>query len=104
MLEKLFSSRSMGREPTNILAMELEKKWGSLFQIFGQNNVKALQAESNTALLFDTVYACINVLSDDIAKLPFKCYRSVDRNIQVVTDSYAHKLLRLKPNRCLHLW
>lgn len=102
MLEKLFSSRSMGRESTNILSMELDKGWGSLFQIFGQNNVKALQAESNTALLFDTVYACINVLSDDIAKLPFKCYRSVDRNIQVVTDSYAHKLLRLKPNRYMN--
>ena len=51
-------------------------------------------------LNFDTVYACINVLSDDIAKLPFKTYKKdKDGSIMQVRDNDIHRVIRVRPNQ-----
>lgn len=50
-------------------------------------------------LNFDTVYSCINVLSDDIAKLPFKTYKKNENGaIKQVKDNDVHRVIRIRPN------
>lgn len=51
-------------------------------------------------MIYDTVYSCINVLSDDVAKLPLKTYkRDEDGAIYQVKDNDVHYVLRIRPNR-----
>lgn len=76
---------------------------GPGFQFFNnidyQRSGKVSVTQDN-ALNFDTVYACINVLSDDIAKLPFKTYKKDSTGaIEQVTDNDVHKVIRVRPNR-----
>lgn len=54
----------------------------------------------NNATTFEDVYACINVLSDDIAKLPIKIYKKSDGKIEEVSvmDHSVAKVLKRQPN------
>lgn len=94
MLEKL-----LARDP--VMQEELHDQWGSLFNIFRNKDLTTNGARPANALIFDSVYACINVLSDDVAKLPFKTYKrdSKTGSIEQVKDNDVHRLLRVKPNR-----
>ena len=94
MLEKLFQ-----RDP--IMEEKLHDQYGSLFQIFRNSDYKTSKASPSNALIFDSIFACINVLSDDVAKLPFKTYRKnvTTGEVKQVKDNDVHRLLRVKPNR-----
>lgn len=81
---------------------ELNDKWGSAFNIFQNSDLttSATPAKASNALAFPTVWACINVLSDDIAKLPFKTFKKDSKGaIEQVKDNDVHYVLRIKPNR-----
>jgi len=59
----------------------------------------------NNAHLFDDVYSVVNVLSDDVAKLPLKVYQKTEGKIEKLNRS-AHplvKLLRTRPNRYMNI-
>ncbi|WP_051221016.1 phage portal protein [Eremococcus coleocola] len=95
MLEKLFYKDVQA-------TAELHDKWGTLFDIYvDRDKLNSAHAAPSNALLFDTVYACINVLSDDIAKLPFKTYKRDPKtgSIKPITDSDIYNILRVAPNR-----
>ncbi|MBK0347888.1 phage portal protein [Aerococcaceae bacterium zg-ZJ1578] len=101
MLERIFSNPSLVVHDKDAEA-DLNNKWGSLFNIFQNKDilVKGTKATPENALLFDVVFACVNVLSDDVAKLPFKTYkRDKQGAITQVKDNDVHYVLRVKPNR-----
>ena len=73
-----------------------------LFKFFNNTDMQIkdnIQVTQNNALSFDTVYACINVLSDDVAKLPFKTYKKgKDGAIEQIKNNDVHKMIRVRPN------
>lgn len=101
MMERIFTNPSLVLHDKDAEA-ELNSRWGSLFEIFQNKDVmvKGTRATPGNALLFDVVYACVNVLSDDVAKLPFKTYKRDKKGaIEQVKDNDVHYVLRVKPNR-----
>lgn len=67
-----------------------------LIDFFGLKN--GTTPVSSNAHLFNDIYACVNVLSDDIAKLPIKVYRKKDG---VISHEIGHRiqyLLGVRPN------
>lgn len=50
------------------------------------------------ALREATVYACIKILSEAVAKLPLKVYRETDRGIEKAAGHYLYPLLKSRPN------
>ncbi|MED1881075.1 phage portal protein [Brevibacillus borstelensis] len=59
----------------------------------GQVNVRG-----KNALKVDTVYACIRIRSESVAKLPIKVYQEDENGIQKQTRHTVYQLLRLRPN------
>lgn len=45
-----------------------------------------------------TVYACVKILSEAVAKLPLKVYREGPRGAEKATDHYLYPLLKTRPN------
>ena len=106
MLENLFiptaTPPDYGRD--SIAEAELNARWGSLFDIYHNKDLagQGVHATPTNALAFDTVYACINVLSDDIAKLPFKTYKRNEKGaIEQIKDNDVHYVLRVRPNQAM---
>lgn len=56
----------------------------------GEVNVKGING-----LKVDTIYTCVRILSESLAKLPFKIYKE---NKQKAEDHYLYQLLKLRPN------
>lgn len=50
------------------------------------------------ALKIETVYTCIKILSETVAKLPIKIYQSDENDIIKATNHYLYPLLKLQPN------
>lgn len=102
MLEKIFVNSPSFYIKDSAMEAELNDKWGSAFNIFQNSDLttSATPAKASNALAFPTVWACINVLSDDIAKLPFKTFKKDSKGaIEQVKDNDVHYVLRIKPNR-----
>ncbi|MEW6047937.1 MAG: phage portal protein [Bacillota bacterium] len=45
-----------------------------------------------------TVFACVKILSESVAKLPLKVYRETRQGIEKATDHPLYPLLKLRPN------
>lgn len=99
MLEKLFPSQFI-KDPD--ATDELNQKWGSAFNVFQNPDIQwgdSKQATPSNALTYSSVYACVNVLSDDIAKLPFKTYQRDEKgSIREITDNDIYSVIRVRPN------
>ncbi|CAM3355679.1 phage portal protein [Paenibacillus taichungensis] len=50
------------------------------------------------AMKIETVYTCIKILSETVAKLPLKIYQSDENDITKGTKHYLYPLLKLQPN------
>lgn len=57
----------------------------------------SFNATGKNALKEATVYACIRILSEAVAKLPLKIYQEKD-GIRKAKDHYLYNLLKLRPN------
>lgn len=57
----------------------------------------AVNVRGKNALRDATVYACIKILSETIAKLPLKVYQDRD-GVSKATSHYLYTLLKLRPN------
>jgi HK97 family phage portal protein len=75
----------------------IEEVWSMLL---GQAASKAgIAVNWKTALQYSTAQACVRIISEDIAQLPFGVYRSLPGGgNEQVTDHPVHKLLKIKPN------
>lgn len=102
MLEKIIRASA---KTTELPSGEIVADDGNGFKfLLGSGNVDGkLVATENNATRFATVYACTNVLSDDIAKLPWKTYRKNEKGeISYDTDSDVHHVLSVRPNRVMN--
>ena len=70
--------------------------WSTLVDIF--NQVDPTTLTKSNATNFNTIYSCVNVLSDDIAKLPWKTYKKTKGIINRKTDHPLDYLLTHRPN------
>jgi len=57
-----------------------------------------ISVRGESALKEATVYACIKILSEAVAKLPLKVYRESDRGIEKMPDHPLYPLLKSRPN------
>lgn len=83
-------------------ARENVKVDSPLFRFFNNSDYQFgndITVTQDNVLNFDTVYSCINVLSDDVAKLPFKTYRRDEKGaINQIKDNDVHRVIRVRPN------
>jgi len=70
--------------------------WSTLVDIFNQVDPTTLTKSNATS--FNTIYSCVNVLSDDIAKLPWKTYKKTKGIIDRKSDHPLDYLLTRRPN------
>lgn len=103
MLEKLsaFIPRQAIEDTVTHPSGELMSQWGNAFNVLvdSQNVAGEVLPNNNNATRFASVYACINVLSDDIAKLPWKSYQQTEKNIEKDSQSDVAYVLNIRPNR-----
>jgi len=73
-----------------------------LLEALGMNKAKSgVTVNPLTARGHTAVYACINVIAQDVAKLPLKMYRRLERGRQLVYDDPRAFLLHDQPNRLM---
>ncbi|MBP1040373.1 phage portal protein [Vagococcus sp. BWB3-3] len=98
-VETLFSQTTREKrnsEPTKEAIRPEGGGFNFLMDLFGKSNRKKIR-EGN-ADIFDDIYSCVNTLSDDVAKLPIKVYRTKDDKI-VRVGKKEHKLAKLLAGR-----
>lgn len=71
------------------------------FGSVGGRSASGMRITPDTALRLSSVYACVRVLTESFAVLPFKLYRrkAATRGRQLVLDHWAHALFTRRPNR-----
>lgn len=81
-----------------------EVGWETAFKYLINNEVTSgkIAPTANNATRFSTVYACINVLGDDIAKLPWKSYKQSKNKIEKDSSSDVSHVLNVRPNRFMN--
>jgi HK97 family phage portal protein len=69
-------------------------------QLLGQAASKSgIRVTWKTALQYSTAQACVRLIAEDIAQLPFGTYRSLPGGgNEQAADHPAHKLIKVKPN------
>jgi HK97 family phage portal protein len=60
-------------------------------------NIDEIDVSGKNALKEATVYACIRILAEAVAKLPIKIYKDTN-GIKKATDHYLYNILKLRPN------
>lgn len=72
---------------------------GSLLEAFGGKPTSSgVRVNPSTALTASVVYACVKIISEDIAKLPLKTYKRLDRGKEVASTHPVYPLLHDRPN------
>lgn len=57
-----------------------------------------INIRGKNALKIDTVYACVRILSESVAKLPIKVYQEDENGVQKSMRHPVYQLLKLRPN------
>lgn len=57
-----------------------------------------VQVTGKNALKEATVYACIKILAESVAKLPLKVYQETDAGVTKAAGHYLYRLLKARPN------
>ena len=75
--------------------------WGDFwFQSVGALNGSGVRVDADSAMRLSAVYACVRVLSESMAVLPFRLYRrKVGGGRVLVTDHWLYRLFSKQPNR-----
>ena len=94
----LFSFFNRGR---NASSGDDRSPWGDWwFQPVGRATDAGIRVDANIALTLSAVYACVRVLSETFATLPFRMYRPKIGGGRVqVTDHWLYQLMAKRPNR-----
>lgn len=77
--------------------LELNKDDRRLAEILGIE-LDSINVRGKGALKIDTVYACIRIRSEAVAKLPIKVYQEDDFGVRKQSKHHVAQLLRLRPN------
>src|SRR5690606_41602614 len=62
-----------------------------------------INVRGEKALREATVYACIKILSESVAKLPLKVYRETEQGIEKRPDHYLYQLLKNRDRKSTRL-
>jgi HK97 family phage portal protein len=57
-----------------------------------------ITVSEQTAIKLSGVFACVNVLSQDVAKLPLQVFRRIEGGKELATDHAVYRLLHKRPN------
>ncbi|TDQ39230.1 phage portal protein [Aureibacillus halotolerans] len=67
--------------------------------LFGGRETKSgIKVSKQTAWMHPDVFSCVNVLSDDVAKLPLRVYRKQKGSVEPAPEHPVNRLLYEKPN------
>lgn len=77
--------------------LELNKDDRRLLELLGID-VGDVNVKGKNALKVDTVYSCVRILSESVAKLPIKVYQEDESGVQRATRHPVYQLLKLRPN------
>lgn len=88
--------REVVQSPSGTLMETEGNGWKFLTDLFGSRPNKATPDNAHT---FEDIYACVNVLSDDIAKLPIKTYKKTKGKVERKLDHPVNHILSKKPNK-----
>lgn len=77
--------------------LELNVDDRRLLEVLGID-IGDINVKGKNALKIDTVYACIRILSESVAKLPLKVYQEDEAGVQKSTRHPVYQLLKLRPN------
>jgi len=77
--------------------LELNVDDKRLLEVLGID-VGDVNVKGKNALKIDTVYACVRIRSESVAKLPLKVYQEDESGVQKQTRHPTYQLLRLRPN------
>lgn len=81
----------------NSQTLELNKDDHRLAELLGID-IDGVNVRGKGALKVDTVYACIRIRSESVAKLPVKVYQEDDFGVRKQSKHNVAQLLRLRPN------
>lgn len=75
--------------------------WGDFwFQPVGRVTGAGIRVDANVAMTLSAVYACVRVLSETFATLPFRMYRPKPGGGRIqVTNHWLYQLMAKRPNR-----
>lgn len=71
--------------------------WSELAALFGVP-ASSIVVDGNTSLKEVTVYTCVKILSESVAKLPMKIFKDTGNGSERVNGDYRYPLLKLRPN------
>ena len=77
--------------------LELNKDDRRLAEILGLD-IDGVDVKGKGALKVDTVYACIRIRSESVAKLPLKVYQEDEYGVRKQNKHHVARLLKLRPN------
>lgn len=77
--------------------LELNKDDEAIMKALGIE-IGDVNVKGRNALKVDTVFACIRILSESVAKLPVKIYQEDENGVQKQARHPLYKLLKLRPN------
>lgn len=77
--------------------LELNVDDRRLLEVLGIDS-DTINVKGKNALKVDTVYACVRIRSESVAKLPIKVYQEDETGVQKQTRHPIYQLLKLRPN------
>jgi HK97 family phage portal protein len=91
-----FARRIFGvKERRDTLELNVDDR--RLLEVLGID-IGEVNVKGKNALKIDTVYACVRIRSESVAKLPIKVYQEDENGVQKQTRHPVYQLLRLRPN------
>ncbi|MGG3850105.1 phage portal protein, partial [Brevibacillus agri] len=90
-------ARRMFRLPEKREVLELNVDDRRVLEVLGIHTGD-VNVRGKNALKVDTVFSCVRIRSESVAKLPLKVFREDESGIQKQTRHPAFQLLRLRPN------
>lgn len=101
MIVDMLSQKRSGGVATDSSGNQYHTEGNGFNMLLDMFNLKPNKISNNNAYLFEDVYACINVLSDDVAKLPLKEYQKDNGAVTRLTDTEIARLFRYGPNESM---
>ena len=105
-VEKLIQSASVNKRSGKSIRSpsdnENEGGFNFLQQLFNPSSKKIVVENAH---MFDDIYTCVNILSDDISKLPMKVFKKTDDQIESVKpkEHSVANLLVNRPNKFMNI-
>lgn len=90
-----YRAKSMITEKRETLELNVDDR--RLLEVLGIDP-EDINVKGKNALKIDTVYACVRIRSESVAKLPIKTYQEDENGVQKQTRHSIYQLLKLRPN------